>query len=85
MGGVLQYKWGAYCDTNGRSTGSIPFAQSVGAPKVLQHNLEAHCNTNWRCIAILFLDVVVVGVSDVLLSCLSAYPLLPHSEGLFPT
>ena len=23
MGGVLQYKWEAYCDTNGRSTDSI--------------------------------------------------------------
>ena len=25
MGGVLQYKWEAYCDTNGRSTASTPF------------------------------------------------------------
>ena len=39
MGGVLQYKWGAYCDTDGRSTGRIPFPQSVGAPRVLQYKL----------------------------------------------
>ena len=45
MGGVLQYKWEAYCDTNGRSTESIPFPQSLGAPKVLQYKLEAYCNT----------------------------------------
>ena len=67
MGGVLQYKWEAYCDTNGRSTDSIPFPQSVGAPKVLRYKWEAYCNTNGRCIVILFREVVVVGVSDILL------------------
>ena len=56
VGGVLQYKWEAYCDTNGRSTDSISlFFQSVGTPKGLQYKLEAYCKTNWRCIAILFL------------------------------
>ena len=48
MGCVLQYKWEAYCDTNGRSTaiqmGGVltvfPFPQSVGHQK--------SCNTNWR-------------------------------------
>ena len=40
MGGVLQYIWEAYCDTNGRSTDSIPFPQSVGAPKALRYKLE---------------------------------------------
>ena len=53
MGDVLQYKWEAYCDTNGRSTDTFPFRQSVGAPKVLQYKLEAYCDTNRRCIAIL--------------------------------
>ena len=41
MGGVLQYKWEAYCDTNGRSTDSIPCPQSVGAPNLLQYKLES--------------------------------------------
>ena len=62
MGGVLRYKWEAYCDTNGRRTaiqmGGVltvfPFPQSVGAPKALRYKLEAYCNTNGRCIAILF-------------------------------
>ena len=44
MGGVLRYKWEAYCDTNGRSTDSIPFPQSVGH--------QTYCNTNWRRTAI---------------------------------
>ena len=43
-----------------------PFPQSVGAPELLGYELEAYyCNANWRCIAILFREVVVVGVSDI--------------------
>ena len=76
---VLRYKWEAYCNTNGRRTAMqmgvltvFPFPQSVGAPKVLQYKLEAYCNTNWRwCIAILFSEVVVVGLSDILLNNVS--------------
>ena len=67
MGGVLRYKWEAYCDTNGRSTEVFLFPESSGAPKALQCKLEAYCNTNWRRIAVLFWAVVVVGVSDILL------------------
>ena len=69
MGGVLQYKWEAYCDTNG-STDSISFSSERRTPKILQYTLEAYCNcnTNWRCIAIQIREVVVVGVSDVLLT-----------------
>ena len=65
MGGVLRYKWEAYCDTKGRSTEStevVLFPESPAAPKALQYKLEAYCNINWRCIAILFWQVVVVGV-----------------------
>ena len=72
---VLQYKWEAYCNTNGRriaiQMGGVltvfPFPQSVGAPKALQYKLEAYCNTNGRRTAILFREVVVVGVSGILL------------------
>ena len=71
---LLQYKWDAYCNRNGGCTAiqmggvltAFPFPQSIGAPKVLQYKLEAYCNTNGRRIAILLLEVVVVGVSDVL-------------------
>ena len=64
-----------YCDTNGRriaiQMGGVltvfPFPQRVGAPEVLRYKWEAYCNTNRRCIAILFCQVVVVGVSDILL------------------
>ena len=68
MGGVLRYRWEAYCDTNRRSTEVFPFPESSVAPKAQQYKLEAYCNTNWRCIAILFREVVVVGVSDILLT-----------------
>ena len=61
-----------YCDTNGRHNANgrrtaiqmggvltiFPFPQSVGAPKALQYKLEVYCNTNWRCIAILFWEVL---------------------------
>ena len=50
MGGVLRCKWEAYCDINGRSTKALPFPESSVAPKTLQYKLEAHCNTNWRCV-----------------------------------
>ena len=67
MGGVLQYKWEAYCDTNGGVLTVFPFTQTVGAPEALRYKLEAYCNTNGSRIAILFREVVVVGVSDILL------------------
>ena len=47
--GVLQYKWGAYCDTNGRSTDSISLSSerrgtrspAIQIGGVLQYRLEA--------------------------------------------
>ena len=51
VGGVLRYKWEAYCDTNGRSAEVFPFPESSVAPEALHHKLEAYCSTNWRCIA----------------------------------
>ena len=48
-------KWGAYRDTNGRSTDNISLSSERRGHRELQYKLEACCNTNWRCIAILFL------------------------------
>ena len=59
----------------------FPFPQSVGAPEVLQYKWEAYCDINWRCIAILFWEEVVVGVSDILLSFLSLKNLVAHDCG----
>ena len=52
----MQYKWEAYCDTNGRSTENISFTQSVWGTKgaaiqiggVLQYKLEVYCDTFLR-------------------------------------
>ena len=46
----------------------LPRRKSVGAPKALQYKLGAYCNTNWRCMVVLFWEVVVVGVYDILLN-----------------
>ena len=82
---TLQYKWEAYCNTNGRSTNNISFSsERRGTKSTVQYNLEAYCNTNWRCI-----DVVVVGVSDVLPSSQSCPENAPEfsksSENGLPT
>ena len=53
MGGVLQYKWEACCDTNGRSTDKIfPFLRAWGHQStaiqiggVLQYKWEMYCDT----------------------------------------
>ena len=44
MGGVLRYKWKAYCGTTGRCT-------AVQMGSVLRYSWEAYCGTHWRCIA----------------------------------
>ena len=56
MGGVLRYKWEAYCDTNGRSTDSISLSSKRRGTKstavqiggVLQYKWEAYCDTFLR-------------------------------------
>ena len=56
MGGVLQYKWEAYCDTNGRSTDSTSLSSECRGTKstaiqiggVLQYKLKAYCDTFLR-------------------------------------
>ena len=53
MGGVLPYKWEAYCSTNGRRIAGFPFLGSLEARKalpykrggVLPYKLEVHCRT----------------------------------------
>ena len=56
MGGVLQYKWHAYCDTNGRSTDSISLSLEPRGTKstaiqmggVLRYKWEVYCDTFLR-------------------------------------
>ena len=60
MGGVLQYKREACCDTNGRRGDGISLSSERRDTKstaihiggVLQYKLEAHRNTNWKRIGI---------------------------------
>ena len=56
IGGVLQYKWEAYCDTNERSTDSISLSSERRGTKstavriggVLQYKWEVYCDTFLR-------------------------------------
>ena len=66
MGGVLPYKWGAYCRTNGRRIAGFPFLRSLEARKALPYKWGAYCRTNWRCTAVLSPGPVGVGVSETL-------------------
>ena len=66
MGGVLPYKWEAYCSTNGRRIAGFPFLRSLEARKAQRYKWEAYCRTNGRCTAVLFRQVVGVGVSETL-------------------
>ena len=66
MGGVLPYKWEVYCSTNGKRTAGCPFLRSLEARKVRRYKWGAYCRTNWRCTAVLFREVVGVGVSETL-------------------
>ena len=52
MGGVLQYRWEAYCDINGRSTDSMSLSSehrgtgstAIQIGGVLQYKLEVYLN-----------------------------------------
>ena len=56
MGGVLQYKWEAYCDTNGRSTDSLSLSleprgtesTAIQVGGVLRYKWEVYCDTFLR-------------------------------------
>ena len=56
MRGVLQYKWEAYCDTNGRSTDSLSLSleprgtksTAVQMGSVLRYKWEVYCDTFLR-------------------------------------
>ena len=54
MGGVLWYKWEAYCGTNRRCIAAFPFLQGLEASKAQRYKWEAYCGTNWRRIASTF-------------------------------
>ena len=58
MGGVLPYKWEAYCSPNGRRIAGFPFLRSLEARKVRRYKWGAYCRTNWRCTAVLFRQAV---------------------------
>ena len=58
MGGVLPYKW--------ERTAVLPFLRSLEARKVRRYKGGAYCRTKWRCTAVLFRQVVGVGVSETL-------------------
>ena len=55
-GGVLQYKWEAYCDTNGRSPDNTSLFSERRATKstaiqiggVMQYKLEVYCDAFLR-------------------------------------
>ena len=66
MGGVLPYKWEAYCSANGRRIAGFPFLRSLEARRVRRYKRGAYRRTNWRCTAVLFRQVVRVGVSETL-------------------
>ena len=68
MRGVLPYKWEAYCSTNGRCIAGFPFLRSLEARKVRRYKWGAYCRTNGGRTAVLFRQVVGVGVSKTLLT-----------------
>ena len=51
MGGVLQYVWEAYFDTNGRRTAIQMGGALKCFPFLRAQWHRKHCNTNWRRIA----------------------------------
>ena len=53
LGGILPYKWEAYCSTNGRRIAGFAFLRSFEARKIRRHKWGVYCRTNWRCIAVL--------------------------------
>ena len=86
MGGVLPYKWEAYCSTNGRRIAGFPFLRSLEARKVRRYKWGAYCRTNWRCTAVLFRQAVGVGVSETLLRYLvDTHPPSSSSQGICRT
>ena len=58
MGGVLQCKWEVYC--------WVSLSLKLRSQEVRRYKWGAYCCTNWRCTAVLFRQVVGVGVSETL-------------------
>ena len=59
---VLPYKWEAYCRIHGRRIAGFPFLRSLEARNVRRYEWRAYCRANWRCTAVLFRQVVGVGL-----------------------
>ena len=57
---------GVRCRTNGRRIAGFPFLRSLEARKGRRYKWGAYCRTNGRCTAVLFRQVVRVGVSETL-------------------
>ena len=66
-GGVLLYKWEAYCSTNGRCIVGFPFLQGLAARKALRYKWGGVLPYKVRCAAVLSPRPVGVGVSETLL------------------
>ena len=66
MGGVLQYKWGAYCSTNGGCTVGFPFFSKLKSQEGAAIQMGAYCRINWRCAAVLSPRSVGVGSGTLL-------------------
>ena len=71
MGGVLQYKWEAYC--------RVHLSSKLRSRNVQRYKWGAYCRTNWRCTAVLIRPVVGVGVSETLPICSFGMPFARNS------
>ena len=69
MGGVLPYKWEAYCSTNGRCTVGFPFLQGLEARKVQQCKWGAYCRTNWSVLPYFLRDQQGLGFPKLFWPC----------------
>ena len=67
MGGVLQYKWEAYCDTNGRSTDSISLSLERRGTEITAIQIRGVLQYEWEVYCDIFKESSGGWVSDILL------------------
>ena len=75
---TVPYKWEAYCSTNGRRTAGFPFLRSLEARKAQRYKWGVYCRA--RCTAVLFRQVVGVGVSETLPTKAQKRNYSPHRQ-----